>query len=69
MIPQERLSQLFIKSCSRPNFAVNLVRELFSEEIRKISGRKKERLDEEKMAYIKATVFQFHPYPQTEKNI
>jgi len=70
LISQEKLSQLFCKSCSRPNFAVNLVRELFSEDIRKISnvsGRGKKRLDEEKMAYIKATVFQFHPCPQAEK--
>ena len=64
----DRLTQIFIKSCSRRNFAVNLVRELFSEEVRKnsnVAGRGKEQLD--KVKYVKSTVFKFHPCTQADK--
>jgi len=63
LIPPDRLSQLFIKSCSRQNFAVNLVRELFTEDTRKVSnysGKGKKKLDEKKMEYVKKTVFLYH---------
>lgn len=64
LIPPERPSQLFIKSCSRQNFAVNLVRELFTEDTRKVcnvSGRLgKQKLDVKKMEYVQATVFCYH---------
>jgi len=71
LIPPERLSQLFIKSCSRQNFAVNLVRELFTEDTRKVSnvsGRLgKQKLDVKKMEYVQATVFRYHGCLDKEK--
>jgi len=70
LIPPDRLTQIFCKSCSRCNFAVNLVRELFTTEVRKtsnVTGRNKEQLDKAKMAYIKATVFKYHPCTQADK--
>lgn len=70
LIPPDRLTQIFVKSCSRPNFATNLVRELFTKEVRKrsnVAGKKKDKLDAAKMEYVKSTVFKYHPCTQMDK--
>lgn len=64
------MTQLFIKSCSRRNFAVWLVRTLFDEQTRiqsNVAGKKKNKLDPTKIAYIKAKCFEFYPLTGQEK--
>lgn len=56
LVSQERLTELFVKSCFRRNLAVRMARDLFDEETRlksNVNGRGKERLDPEIIKYIK----------------
>ena len=64
------LTKWFMRSCSRRNFAANLVRQLFSKEIRCISnvaGRGKAMLDPVKISFVKSTCFEYFPLAGTEK--
>lgn len=58
---------------SRHNFAVSLVRECFSEEIRKVSNvsgkRGKQALDADKMQAITEATFQLYPCERHENKI
>lgn len=61
-IPLEDLTQIFNKSCSRRNMAVNLIRRLFSHETRmksNVSRRRKDMLDPVLVNYAKTICFQF----------
>jgi len=64
------LTKWFMRSCSRRNFAANLVRQLFSKEIRHISnvaGRGKAMLDPVKIQFVKSTCFEYFPLAGGEK--
>ena len=70
LLTSGEITQIFIKSCSRKNFASLLVRRLFPEEIRKISnmtGKDKLQLDPEIINYVKTVTFQHWPLAQSEK--
>ena len=70
LLTSGEISQIFLKSCSRKNFATLLVRRLFPEEIRKVSnvsGKDKKQLDPKVMKYIKETTFEHWSLAQTEK--
>ena len=69
-IPLEDLTQIFNKSCSRRNMAVNLIRRLFSHETRmkcNVSGHGKDMLDPVLVNYAKTICFQFFPLNGSEK--
>lgn len=62
LIPQDKLSRLFCKSCSQPNFVVNLVRKLFSEKVKKVSnvsGKRKKNWTKKKWLISKPLCFGF----------
>lgn len=67
IITSETLYKLRLKSCSRPNFCVNLARELFTTDERQESNvkgkRGKKKLDAAKMKVIERNAF--HIYPLT----
>ena len=64
------LAPLQARSCSRENLALNLVKELFSEEDRISSNVRgkygKKQLDKKKLAYIKDVTFQSYPSPTSD---
>ena len=61
----EKLSELKKASCSESNFAVQLVRELFSDDElvnKNVHGRKgKQALDRERMLQVRNAYFRFYP--------
>ena len=64
LLTPARLTELFVKSCSRRNLAVRMVRDLFDEQTRinsNVNGKKKERLDPEIIKYIKQKCFYYWP--------
>lgn len=67
------LAEIKETSNSRYNFAVNLVRHAFDEDIRKksnVAGKcNKQRLDPEKMAQIKEATFQMYPCADGESKL
>ena len=70
LISSQTMTQLFIRSCSRRNFAVWLVRTLFNESTRinsNVAGKNKDKLDPQKMSYIKAKCFEYYPLCGQEK--
>ena len=70
LISSQTLTQLFIRSCSRRNFAVWLVRSLFDETTRmnsNVAGKNKDKLNPQKMSYIKAKCFEYYPLSGQEK--
>ena len=70
LLTSGEISQLFLKSCSRKNFATLLVKRLFPEEVRKISnvsGKDKQKLDPSIIEYVKDTTFVHWPLAQSEK--
>ena len=64
------LYSLRLKSCSRANFSVNLVREIFSKEERQESNvkgkRGKKKLSEGKMSIVQEKSFQIYPLANGE---
>ena len=64
-------TQIFLKSCSRKNFATLLAKNLFTEEVRKtsnVSGKNnKQQLDPKIIEYIKTLTFERWPLAQAEK--
>ena len=61
---------MFNKSCSRRNFATNLVRCLFTVEERiqsNVNGRGKNMLNPSLMKYVKEKSFEFFPLDSGEK--
>ena len=71
-IPLPELTQIFNKSCSRCNMALNLVRRLFNKQTRmmsNVSGRGKEMLDPVLISYAKNICFQFFPLSPSEKSV
>ena len=70
LLTSGEISQLFLKSCSRKNFATLLVKRLFPEEVRKVSnvsGKDKQQLDPSIIEYVKDTTFVHWPLAQSEK--
>ena len=64
LISASKLTELFVKSCSRRNLAVRMVRILFDEETRlksNVNGRGKEKLDPEIIKYVKRKCFYYWP--------
>lgn len=58
------LTPIFVKSCSRHNFAAKLVAQLYDEETRhhsNVSGRGKDKLDPEKIKYVQDKAFEYFP--------
>ena len=71
LLTSGEVSQIYLKSCSRKNFSSLLVKELFSEEVRKssnVSGKLgKKQLDPNIIEYVKVTTFERWPLAQAEK--
>ena len=70
LMSSSELTKWFTKSCSRRNFASNLVRQLFSKEVRKssnVAGRGKQMLDPVKISYVKSQCFEYFPLCGGEK--
>ena len=70
-ITPELLYQLRLRSCSRPNFCVQLIRELFSNEERRecnVKGKRgKKKLNEAKMLIVKENAFNLYPVTSGEQ--
>lgn len=63
LLSSAEITPIFTKSCNRNNFAALLVKHLFDVPTRmrsNVSGRGKEKLDPDIMAYIKAKVFEYY---------
>ena len=73
LLSSAEITPIFTKSCNRNNFAALLVKRLFDVPTRmrsNVSGRGKEKLDADIMAYIKAKVFEYYECNPSEiKNI
>lgn len=71
LLTSGEITQIFLKSCSRKNFAARLSNRLFPEEVRRVSnvsgGKGKKQLDPSVIAYIKKVTFAHWPLAQTEK--
>ena len=71
ILSPETIYKLRIKSCSRPNFSVNLARELFTSTERQESNvkgkRGKKKLDTAKMKQIEMNAFQIYPLATGEQ--
>ena len=71
LLTSGEVTQIYLKSCSRKNFSSLLVKELFSEEVRKssnVSGKLgKKQLDPNIIEYVKVTTFERWPLAQAEK--
>ena len=70
LIPPSVLTPIYVKSCSRRNFASRLVAKLFDPETRlrsNVNGRGKDKLDPEKIKYVKKKVFQYFPVSGAER--
>lgn len=71
VLERSKISTIQKNSCSRRNFAVNLVRNIFEEETRKHSnvGGKlgKQRMNPVLMEYVKSLSFQYYPLEPYEK--
>ena len=69
LLTSGEISQLFLKSCSRKNFAILLVKRLFPEEVRKVSNvsGKDKQLDPSNIEYVKDPTFVHWPLAQSEK--
>ena len=66
----DQLMKMRAESASRRNFAIRLVREIFTIEERKTSnvrGKKKNKLDEEKISYVRKTTFKLYPLDREVK--
>jgi len=64
------LTGIFTKSISRRNFAANLVRSLFTKEVRmrcNVNGRGKDMLDPNLIRFVKNKCFEYFPLSGTEK--
>ena len=60
---------IYVKSCSRRNFAVLLIRHLIDKEVRRrsnVNGKGKERLDPDIVQYVKTKCFEYYPCQATE---
>ena len=72
-LTQELLNHIRTKSCSRPNFCVNLVRELFTIEERRqsnVRGKKdKKQLNQQLMDLVKNSAFQMYPLATGEQQL
>ena len=70
-LDQSKLSHIRANSCSRENFSAKLVKELFTVEERATSNVKgimgKNKLDEQKIAYVQAVTFENYPCPSSEQ--
>lgn len=72
LLTTAELTQIFVKSCSRKNFASCLVRRLFDINTRlrsNVNGRGKDRLDEKKIKYVRRKAFEFFPLTSGEKEV
>ena len=70
LISPSILTPIYVKSCSRRNFASRLVAKLFDRETRlrsNVNGRGKDKLDPEKIEYVKKKVFQYFPVCGVER--
>lgn len=66
LIPSSELTPIFIKSCSRRNFATRIIRHLVDYDTRKrsnVHGRGKEQLDPQVVKYAKIKCFEYFPCP------
>ena len=65
LIPQDKLTQFFVRSCSRRNMATKLVAHLIDEETRKksnVAGKKgKQKLDPNVIEFVKEQCFYYWP--------
>ena len=64
------LTPIFVRNCSRHNFAAKLVAKLFDRETRlrsNVNGRGKDQLDTEKISYVKKKSFEYYPLNEGEK--
>ena len=55
---------IYVRSCSRRNFAVLLIRRLIDKEVRRrsnVTGKGKERLDPDVVQYVKTKCFEYYP--------
>ena len=60
---------IYVKSCSRRNFAVLLIRCLIDKEVRRrsnVTGKGKEKLDPDVVQYVKAKSFEYYPCQATD---
>ena len=60
---------IYVKSCSRRNFAVLLIRRLIDKEVRRksnVTGKGKEKLDPDVVQYVKTKCFEYYPCQATE---
>ena len=60
---------IYVKSCSRRNFAVLLIRRLIDKEVRcrsNVTGKGKERLDPDVVQYVKTKCFEYYPCQATD---
>ena len=60
---------IYVKSCSRRNFAVLLIRRLIDKEVRRrsnVTGKGKERLDPDVVQYVKMKCFEYYPCQATD---
>ena len=71
LLPSSALVPLYVKSCSRRNFAVLLIRKLVGKEVMRysnVNGRGKERINPDIITYVKAMAFEYYPcQPGEEK--
>lgn len=64
LLPSSLLTPIYVKSCSRRNFAVRIIRHVIDKETRKcsnVSGRGKEKLDPQVVKYAKDKCFEYFP--------
>ena len=72
LLTTAELTQIFVKSCSRKNFASCLVGRLFDINTRlrsNVNGRGKDRLDKKKIKYVRCKAFEFYPLSSGEKEV
>jgi len=70
LIPPNIITPIYVKSCSRRNFASKLVTKLFDDETRlrsNVKGRGKDKLDPDKIKYVKSKAFEYFPLSGGEK--
>ena len=60
---------IFVKSCSRRNFVVLLIRRLIDKEVRRrsnVTSKGKERMDPDVVQYVKTKCFEYYPCQATD---
>ena len=69
LLPPADMVPIYVKSCSRRNFAVLLIRRLVDKDVRRrsnVNGKGKEKLDPAIVKYVKSQCFEYYPCQAVE---